>query len=1083
MKTKRETHRKGIAIFLGIILSVGLAYSNYWMGDRVEITSSSKYLSLPKDMFINNDSLVLTIHEVNNTGNNHLAYTFFYLCDPEIGDCGIKDYYADGYDNHFVYGQNTDRTGNAIGSYPGRHLTNAVSLINWYYDSLYGSGVENGEAVFSIIGGDIAVTAEREETQHAKTKLDTLHMPWVPVIGNHDTYPLSTWWTQFYLPGDCLKNDRFFQEEFLYKFKEAEDVFPHWEKQPYVPTAVFDPPGDRDTVACQNWAFDLGPNHHLGLDFTIRAPGGKAWVDEYHDGAWATLHEYLPDGRSTYDWLDSHLSSTPDYYERLIMMAHHPLDFGLTRGCRQQFRQSHAQDIIDLIDNNEAELAYYFAGHEHKSECPSWDNDYDDYWSVGPTEGDSIVEVHFCTGTNRGNWYNSSGDSSVPFHYSVALVKVYSDFVCDYTISPNPAIKGQPISFTSTSNHYGGATINDYGWNFGDNPSNLQGYTMSSSQTTNTYSFPGIYWTKHKVEASNGKDAYMIRRIVVEDDPEDPTIEFTGEWVPMGTGTPGGPVDEEACLWWMDLEWDFNRHEWTFDDYTVYRYGAFKRWYGGLIDWIYFPPIFYPIKITDSYYDRQCMDDHFTTPDIMQWFPEPAVPFYQPEEVGKWKVEASVHKGDVDRTFTSDILIDEAPTCPPPQGGCPEVYTFYSFAYDTAQQDTTFGHVANNTILPHSEHMELAPHADTDILKLRGFNTDMGSYFLNVVENDDEETYIDAGKLWVVDHPENTEAAASSDGNIYVYSDVVSPLSCVDQGDVNRMEEIEEKDDLTFQGSDSSFLTVGFEETAWPYRAILLYTGEVAVAQDIKDPRFNVLSAGGGGWNPIPGGEGYTRLRPYMWLVNVSSFDSDSFRIECYGEDCHVNYVAMVKLETDGWTQTAAMPEMAELWYEVAPDNWQHSAIVGLMATIDGAETSMLPGQQIAVSFDTIPTPQDTTFKRSFFLETTGYYVSSGGGGGGGHQADGEILKFDLNVKPLNIRKNSMMINYSVPYATDVKISIVDVAGRVVAMPVKGEIEPGRYNLTWDYRDNSGRKVASGVYFVKMNAGDFAETNKVVITR
>jgi len=76
-----------------------------------------------------------------------------------------------------------------------------------------------------------------------------------------------------------------------------------------------------------------------------------------------------------------------------------------------------------------------------------------------------------------------------------------------------------------------------------------------------------------------------------------------------------------------------------------------------------------------------------------------------------------------------------------------------------------------------------------------------------------------------------------------------------------------------------------------------------------------------------------------------------------------------------------------------------------------------------------------------------------------------------------------MMINYSVPYDTDVKISVVDVAGRVVAIPYKGEVDPGRYNLTWDYRDASGRKVSSGIYFIKLNADDFVETNKVVITR
>jgi len=59
----------------------------------------------------------------------------------------------------------------------------------------------------------------------------------------------------------------------------------------------------------------------------------------------------------------------------------------------------------------------------------------------------------------------------------------------------------------------------------------------------------------------------------------------------------------------------------------------------------------------------------------------------------------------------------------------------------------------------------------------------------------------------------------------------------------------------------------------------------------------------------------------------------------------------------------------------------------------------------------------------------------------------------------------------------------VDVAGRVVAEPLKEEVTPGRHQLEWDWRDNAGRKVASGVYFVKMVAGEFTEVNKVVLIK
>jgi hypothetical protein len=54
------------------------------------------------------------------------------------------------------------------------------------------------------------------------------------------------------------------------------------------------------------------------------------------------------------------------------------------------------------------------------------------------------------------------------------------------------------------------------------------------------------------------------------------------------------------------------------------------------------------------------------------------------------------------------------------------------------------------------------------------------------------------------------------------------------------------------------------------------------------------------------------------------------------------------------------------------------------------------------------------------------------------------------------------------------------VGGRLVRALVREELPPGRFQVAWDGRDGSGRPVPSGVYLLRLEAGDFAAMRKVV---
>ena len=79
--------------------------------------------------------------------------------------------------------------------------------------------------------------------------------------------------------------------------------------------------------------------------------------------------------------------------------------------------------------------------------------------------------------------------------------------------------------------------------------------------------------------------------------------------------------------------------------------------------------------------------------------------------------------------------------------------------------------------------------------------------------------------------------------------------------------------------------------------------------------------------------------------------------------------------------------------------------------------------------------------------------------------------------------RGTARIPFQVAQAGPVSLNIVDASGRVVRALVRGERAPGRYNVTWDRSDNSGRLMPEGVYFLRFEAGARRDVQKLVVMR
>ena len=74
-------------------------------------------------------------------------------------------------------------------------------------------------------------------------------------------------------------------------------------------------------------------------------------------------------------------------------------------------------------------------------------------------------------------------------------------------------------------------------------------------------------------------------------------------------------------------------------------------------------------------------------------------------------------------------------------------------------------------------------------------------------------------------------------------------------------------------------------------------------------------------------------------------------------------------------------------------------------------------------------------------------------------------------------------IEFGLKDATRVSLRIYDASGRLVRLLVEGNRPAGRHAEMWDGRDADGLRVASGIYFYRLTAGRFDQTNKMVLVR
>lgn len=91
--------------------------------------------------------------------------------------------------------------------------------------------------------------------------------------------------------------------------------------------------------------------------------------------------------------------------------------------------------------------------------------------------------------------------------------------------------------------------------------------------------------------------------------------------------------------------------------------------------------------------------------------------------------------------------------------------------------------------------------------------------------------------------------------------------------------------------------------------------------------------------------------------------------------------------------------------------------------------------------------------------------------------------KYILNNSYPNPFNPTTNLSYILPQASKVKLIIYDIMGREVTELVNEFQQAGKYGITWNAKDSSGRQLASGTYFARIEAGSFTKVVKLMLLK
>ena len=88
-----------------------------------------------------------------------------------------------------------------------------------------------------------------------------------------------------------------------------------------------------------------------------------------------------------------------------------------------------------------------------------------------------------------------------------------------------------------------------------------------------------------------------------------------------------------------------------------------------------------------------------------------------------------------------------------------------------------------------------------------------------------------------------------------------------------------------------------------------------------------------------------------------------------------------------------------------------------------------------------------------------------------------------ISFQPICGRGSFCTLSFSTDYGGHAVIDLFNALGRKVKRVLDADLPPGNHTVTWDTRDASGNRAASGIYLYRLQVGEESSTKKMVLIR
>jgi len=308
-------------------------------------------------------------------------FSFVHLTDIHIGT-EIPDFGTPGYNDTLT---GITDTGAVVIA-----LRQSVKWINEHTDSL--------KIRFVIVTGDLADSDEKSELYKCKQILDSLIIPYIPLIGNHDVWPYTDSYSTE-APGPF--GDSIFNIIFAQHFTSLANTFSGWDDGTRL-TSIYDPDASYYNYF-QNFSFEYGNYLFILGDFAPRTPA-PFWQPGV--GPDANIHDFTG---GSWQWLKNKIINYPDKrYENILLFSHFPLTKDVA-SMIYSFSQAEYTTITDFLSTYRDNIGMWCAGHIHR----------DSEYGIQKWIPDSIIADGIET---AGCYLNGSGNNFLNGHFRVIKV-------------------------------------------------------------------------------------------------------------------------------------------------------------------------------------------------------------------------------------------------------------------------------------------------------------------------------------------------------------------------------------------------------------------------------------------------------------------------------------------------------------------------------------------------------------------------------------------------------------------------------------------------------------------------------------